>query len=113
MLAPVVLSTAMPTTGHVDIVVRTVIVTALVTALFLRLSAAITGFFQLERLLPAAVDLDLETKADALATTVRRGFEPPVEPTAEALEAAAPVVIELHEQLLIDLTRNLPEGGTP
>jgi AcrR family transcriptional regulator len=74
-----------------------------------RLSAATTGFFLLERLLPAAVDVDLEDKADALATTVRRGFEPATEPSAEALEAAAPIVIDLYERLLTDLTRNLPE----
>ncbi len=78
-----------------------------------RLSAAVTGFFLLERLVPAAVDIDLEGKADAVATTVRRGFEPTADPTPEALEAAAPVVIELYEQLLTDLTRGLPEEDTP
>ena len=78
-----------------------------------RLSAAVTGFFVLERLIPAAVDIGLADKADALATTVRRGFEPAVEPTAAALNAAAPLVIDLYQQLLTDLTRNLPKGGTP
>ena len=78
-----------------------------------RISAVTTGFFLLERLLPAAVDVDLEGKADALATTVRRGFEPATEPTAEALDAAAPVVIDLYEHLLTDLTRHLPEEDPP
>src|SRR5207244_2940219 len=39
-----------------------------------RLSATVAGFFVLERLLPA--DVALEAKADALAVTVRRSFEP-------------------------------------
>ncbi|HEU0089234.1 MAG TPA: helix-turn-helix domain-containing protein [Pseudonocardiaceae bacterium] len=80
-------------------------------SLLYRLSAAVTGFFVLERLIPAAVDIDLEAKADALATTVRRSFEPAAEPTAAALGAAAPLVIGLYQQLLTDLTRNLPKGG--
>ena len=77
--------------------------------LIYRLSAATNGFFLLERLLPAVVDIDLEGKADALATTVRRGFEPAADPTLEALETAAPAVIDLYEYLLTDLTRSLPE----
>ena len=77
--------------------------------LIYRLSAATTGFFLLERLLPAVVDIDLEGKADALATTVRRGFEPAADPTLEALETAAPAVIDLYEYLLTDLTRSLHE----
>jgi AcrR family transcriptional regulator len=77
--------------------------------LIYRLSAATTGFFLLERLLPAVVDVDLECKADALATTVRRGFEPAADPTREALETAAAAVVELYEHLLTDLTRSLPE----
>jgi len=81
--------------------------------LMYRLSAAVTGFFLLERLAPPVVDVDLEAKADAVATTVRRGFEPADDPTPEALEAAAPVVIELYERLLADLTRALPEEDTP
>lgn len=82
-------------------------------ALVYRLSAVTTGFFLLERLLPAAVDVDLEDKADALATTVRRGFEPATEPTTAALDAAASIVIDLYEQALTDLTRNLPKGNPP
>ena len=78
-----------------------------------RLSATTTGFFLLERLLPAVVDVDaeadLEAKADALATTVRRAFEPAAEPTARSLAAARRTVIELYEHLLVDLQRSLPE----
>ncbi|MQA17281.1 MAG: TetR family transcriptional regulator [Pseudonocardiaceae bacterium] len=81
--------------------------------LLYRLSAAATGFFLVERLGSAALDVDLWGKADALATTVRRGFEPAADPTPEALEAAAPVVIDLYEHLLTDLSRWLPEEDTP
>ncbi len=83
------------------------------SGLMYRLYAAVTGFFLLERLVPAVADVDLEGKADALATTVRRGFEPAADPTPEVLEAAAPVVIDLYEQLLADLTRSLPEEDRP
>ncbi len=75
-----------------------------------RLSAAVTGFFVLERLAPPVVDVDLEAKADALATTVRRGFELAADPTPQALEAAAPVVIELYERLLVDLAITRADG---
>jgi AcrR family transcriptional regulator len=83
------------------------------SGLMYRLSAAVTGFFVLERLAPPVVDVDLEAKADALATTGRRGFEPAADPTPEALETATPVVIELYERLLADLTRSLPEEDRP
>lgn len=83
------------------------------SSLMYRLYAAVTGFFLLERLVPAVADVDLEGKADALATTVRRGFEPAADPTPEVLEAAAPVVIDLYERLLADLTRSLPEEDRP
>ncbi len=81
--------------------------------LIYRLSAAVTGFFLLERLIPAAADVGLVAKADALATTVRRGFEPAADPSPEALEAAAPVVIDLYEHLLTELTHSLPAEDTP
>lgn len=78
-------------------------------SLLYRFNAATTGFFLLERLLPTTGDVGLEAKASALATTVRRGFEPAIDPTPEALAAAAPGVIEMYERLLSDLTRSLPE----
>lgn len=81
--------------------------------LLYRLSTATTGFFLLERLLPATAELDLEAKADALATTVRRGFEPAVDPTRRRLESAAALVMELYEHMLTDLTRSLPEENGP
>lgn len=74
-----------------------------------RLSGATSGFFLLERMLPAGVDVDLETKADGLAQVVRRSFEPAAAPEPAELAAAAPAVIELYEQLLAELARTLPK----
>lgn len=78
-----------------------------------RLSAATTGFFVADRLIPLAGEVDpddaLERKADALATVVRRAFEPPGEPSPDALHAAAPVVAGLYDRLLTEFTHHLPE----
>ena len=74
-----------------------------------RLSGATAGFFLLERMLPASIDLDLEPTAAALAELGRRGFEPVAGPDPSALAAAAPVVIELYEHIHTDLHRSLRE----
>ncbi|HVH25032.1 MAG TPA: helix-turn-helix domain-containing protein [Pseudonocardia sp.] len=74
-----------------------------------RLSGATSGFFMLERMLPAGVDVDLETKADGLAEVVRRSFEPATEPDPDELAAAAAAVVELYEQLLAELVATLPQ----
>lgn len=73
-----------------------------------RLSAATVGFFLPARLVPGA-EADLGARADALATVVRRGFEPDPAPGPAAIRAAAAVVAELHQQRLTELTRVLPE----
>ncbi len=71
-----------------------------------RLSATVAGFFVLDRMLPA--DIDVEAKADALAVTVRRSFEPASPASPAQLAAAAPAVIELFERLSTGITQNLP-----
>ncbi|MFI6316738.1 TetR/AcrR family transcriptional regulator [Nonomuraea sp. NPDC050556] len=71
-------------------------------ALFYRLSAAVMGSYLLEAGLPPGVDLDLETRADALATTLRRAFEPTAEPSQATLRAAADELTDLHQQWLAD-----------
>lgn len=76
-----------------------------------RLSAALTGFFLLEGV-PGATEVDLTDKADALATTVHRAFEPTTEPTPERLHRAAADLIELYQQWLADLTTALPAEHT-
>jgi hypothetical protein len=71
-----------------------------------RLSATVAGFFVLERMLPA--DIDVEAKAAALAVTVRRSFEPTTPPSPAQLAAAAPVVIDLFERISAGITHTLP-----
>jgi AcrR family transcriptional regulator len=78
-------------------------------ALPYRLSAPVTGAFLLEGV-PGMGDLDLDAKADALATTLRRAFEPAAEPTPQALQSAAHVLIDLYEQWAAELGRALPGG---
>ncbi|MBV8996345.1 MAG: TetR/AcrR family transcriptional regulator [Pseudonocardiales bacterium] len=72
-----------------------------------RLSAAVTGSFLLEGIAGAA-DFDLADKADALATTLRRAFEPSTEPTLAMLRGAAGELIDLYQQWMTDLTDSLP-----
>jgi AcrR family transcriptional regulator len=76
-----------------------------------RLSAAAAGSFLLEGV-PGGVELDLEDKADALATTIRRAFEPATEPSPETLRSAAAELAELVEQWIADLTASLPGEST-
>lgn len=76
-----------------------------------RLSGAVTGFFLLEGM-SAAGDVDLEDKADALATTVRRAFEPGTEPTRATLRAASGELADLYQAWLADLTGSLPGEHT-
>lgn len=76
-----------------------------------RLSAAVTGSFLLEGV-PGAADFDLDAKADALATTVRRAFEPPAEPAPTTLRDAASALTDLYRRWLAELTGSLPGGNT-
>jgi AcrR family transcriptional regulator len=83
-------------------------------ALFYRLSAAVLGSFALDRNIPGAegmpgADLDLEDKADALVTTLRRAFEPPAEPPPATLRAAAHELADLYRQWLAELIASPPE----
>ena len=67
-----------------------------------RVSAAVVGSFVLDPLMP---EFDLVDKADALATTVRRAFEPPTtpDPSAAAVEVAG-----LYSDWLSELLGELP-----
>jgi AcrR family transcriptional regulator len=80
-------------------------------ALLYRLSAAVTGAFFLEEV-PGMGDFGLEDKADALATTVRRAFEPATEPTPQALRDAAGELASLYEQWAAELADALPGEDT-
>jgi AcrR family transcriptional regulator len=78
-------------------------------ALFYRLSATVTGALMLEGVAGTG-DLGLEDKADALATTLRRAFEPAAEPTSQALRAAAGELTDLYEHWAAELAEALPGG---
>lgn len=75
-----------------------------------RLSAAAVGAFVLEGV-PGSGDLSMEDKADALATTVRRAFEPTTEPTPRSLRSAASELTELYEHWAAELAELLPGEG--
>lgn len=86
--------------------------------LLYRLSAATLGSFLLEGHPPTGhrtpgAELDLEVKADALVTTLRRAFEPVTAPTPAELRAAAEDVAELYRQWLAELVDSLPEPTRP
>jgi AcrR family transcriptional regulator len=78
-------------------------------AVLYRLSAPVIGAFLLDDA-PGMGDLALEDKADALATTLRRAFEPAAEPTPEALRGAARELIDLYERWAAELAKALPEA---
>lgn len=63
------------------------------------LTATVFGFFAAEPLLPEELDLSLEEKADQLAATLQRAFEPARPPARRHLEAAAGKVVPLYEQV--------------
>ncbi|MQA93414.1 MAG: TetR family transcriptional regulator [Streptosporangiales bacterium] len=79
-----------------------------------RVSAVVLGAYLLEGAMPAAggmpgAELDLQARADALATTVRRAFEPADEPSPATLRAAAAELAELGRQWAAELTDSIPE----
>lgn len=63
------------------------------------LPTIVFGFFAAEPFLPQALQLTQEQKADQLADTVRRAFEPPGSPTTTALQSAAAKAVPIFERL--------------
>lgn len=66
------------------------------------LPTIVFGFFAAEPYLPQALQLSQQQKADQLADTVRRAFEPSSPPTANALECAAGKTVPIFERLARD-----------
>jgi AcrR family transcriptional regulator len=62
-----------------------------------RVAATTAGFYAIENT-SAAEGADLETKADALAATVSRAFEPADEPDRAALEAARDEALTFYQR---------------
>ncbi|MBA8827441.1 AcrR family transcriptional regulator [Saccharopolyspora lacisalsi] len=67
------------------------------------MNAALTGFFVIDGLQPAADVPDVEARADGLAHTVRYAFEPQGQPDPDALAAAAAEVTAVFEEMSSNL----------
>jgi AcrR family transcriptional regulator len=76
------------------------------------LPTIVFGFFTAEPFLPAAIQLSLDEKADQLADTVRRAFEPTSKPGPAAVKAAAAQSIPIFQRLAKDY-RTATYGGEP
>jgi hypothetical protein len=63
------------------------------------LTTTVFGFFAADPMLPSELDRRLEEKANYLAATLRRAFEPPRPTAGRHLEAAAGKVIAIYERL--------------
>ncbi|HEY9304405.1 MAG TPA: helix-turn-helix domain-containing protein [Mycobacterium sp.] len=66
------------------------------------LPTIVFGFFAAEPFHPPAITLTLEQKADQLADTVRRAFEPADAPSADAVKRAAAKALPILERLVRD-----------
>jgi AcrR family transcriptional regulator len=66
------------------------------------LPTIVFGFFAAEPFLPPALQLSLSQKADQLADTVRRAFEPADTPDPDTLKRAAAKAIPIFERLAHD-----------
>jgi AcrR family transcriptional regulator len=71
------------------------------------MQAASTGFYLLETLNAEGAGLPLEEKGDALAHTIKAGFEPAGEPPRATLEVIAPVLAGLFEDLASDYRKSI------
>ena len=77
--------------------------------------AAAAGFYLIDNLDPDAVNLDPETKADALAHTLRHAFEPAETPDPAAVAASAAALTAVFEDLIASYHKwiysQVPESG--
>jgi AcrR family transcriptional regulator len=74
------------------------------------LPTIVFGFFAAEPFLPPSIGLTLEQKADQLADTVRRAFEPTGAPSRAAVKRAAAKAIPILERIARD-HRTATYGG--
>lgn len=74
------------------------------------LPTVVFGFFAVEPFVPSAVRMSLEQKADQLADTVRRAFEPADTPDNDRMKRAAAKAIPIFERLAQDY-RTAAYGG--
>jgi AcrR family transcriptional regulator len=76
------------------------------------LPTIVFGFFAAEPFLPLSLGLTLDQKADQLADTVRRAFEPTDVPSSAAVKRAAAKSIPILERIARD-HRTATYGGDP
>lgn len=74
------------------------------------LPTIVFGFFAVEPFVPSAVRMSLQQKADQLADTVRRAFEPADTPDNDRMKRAAAKAIPIFERLAQDY-RTAAYGG--
>src|SRR6201996_4054906 len=74
----------------------------LLTDLDYTLPTIVFGFFAAEPFHPPAITLSLEQKADQLADTIRRAFEPTKAPSGDAVKRAANKALPILERLARD-----------
>ena len=74
------------------------------------LPTIVFGFFAAEPFLPLSLGLNLEQKADQLADTVRRAFEPAAAPSRAAVKRAAAKAIPILDRIARD-HRTATYGG--
>ncbi len=75
------------------------------------LPTIVFGFFAAEPFLPPAIQLSLQQKADQLADTIRRAFEPTKAPARDAVKRAAEKAIPIFERLGRDYAAATYGGG--
>ena len=75
------------------------------------LPTIVFGVFAAEPFLPPAIELTLQQKADQLADTIRRAFEPADTPGKDTLKRAAAKAIPIFERLRRDYEAATYRGG--
>ena len=75
------------------------------------LPTIVFGFFAAEPFLSPAIELSLQQKADQLAETIRRAFEPENKPAKDTLKRAAAKAIPIFERLGKDYEAATYGGG--
>ncbi|OCB09081.1 transcriptional regulator [Mycolicibacterium porcinum] len=76
------------------------------------LTSTVYGFFAVEPLLPDELNLSIDAKADHLAATLRRAFEPSRPPARKQLVAAAGEAVALYERIAEQFrTLTYAQGG--
>jgi AcrR family transcriptional regulator len=82
------------------------------------MQASAIGFYLPEAVLPDSVGIGLESKAAALAHTIRHAFEPAKSPSVSAVKAAATELTNMFEELItgyrkwVYANNPAPEGDT-